>query len=478
MRAHGFAGFLVIAAVGLLHQASLASAHFSCQKPQQEQEFCNALYTACLSSPKKQCFANTIFNCIGDIDLPQQIVITLWKFIRRFIQIITDPIIEPPPPTLPPPTFPPPTLPPPTFPPPTLPPPTLPPPTLPPYTFPPLITNSPIIPVWPPYTLPPTTRRPTYPPVTPETIIVPIIVTSSTKPPVTAPPIFIISLPTETITETTMKPVIQTTAKVIGPTFEIIYDTSSYFLDYILSVFDSMEEIYDTQVIRNYYNYLLFESTEALRDQFYTDVYQDADVLNQKIIYLIKYFSKGTIVIDDLYSQLNYIKSNDDILYKWFARVVEELSTSLGIRFQLKTVDVTYPQDFYEIIYTLYETTEEVRRTAVSCYGDITIARCENYCTDYYGGNWIAIQSRERANEVNGMFNRNIEDYITGFGQWGYGYWMGLECIHAITNNEDRNVHYELLVELANADGQTAIAHYGNFSIGDASTGYELRLGE
>ena len=84
------------------------------------------------------------------------------------------------------------------------------------------------------------------------------------------------------------------------------------------------------------------------------------------------------------------------------------------------------------------------------------------------------MQTRERMNEISSQFNKGIYDYAQGFGNTMVGYWMGLGCLNSITNGQK----HELLVELTNAKGQIALAHYDSFSVGSAASGYQLRLGK
>ena len=63
------------------------------------------------------------------------------------------------------------------------------------------------------------------------------------------------------------------------------------------------------------------------------------------------------------------------------------------------------------------------------------------------GGGWIVIQRRNASlGTVN--FTRNWEDYVNGFGDLEGEFWIGLENIHELTNQQD----VELQVTVWNDD--------------------------
>ncbi|KAE8578172.1 hypothetical protein XENTR_v10023375 [Xenopus tropicalis] len=58
-------------------------------------------------------------------------------------------------------------------------------------------------------------------------------------------------------------------------------------------------------------------------------------------------------------------------------------------------------------------------------------------------------------------FNQNWQDYVMGFGNADYEYWLGLQNIQRLTMTG----RYELRVELENFNGQKVYAFYSNFSL-------------
>ena len=87
----------------------------------------------------------------------------------------------------------------------------------------------------------------------------------------------------------------------------------------------------------------------------------------------------------------------------------------------------------------------EIRDPSVN---DGTIHVCCDMETD--GGGWIVIQRRITNGTVN--FYRNWEDYVNGFGDLDGEFWIGLNNIYQLTNQQE----VELQVSLWN-DTESAI---------------------
>lgn len=85
------------------------------------------------------------------------------------------------------------------------------------------------------------------------------------------------------------------------------------------------------------------------------------------------------------------------------------------------------------------------------------------------GGGWLRILQRKDG-LVN--FTRSWSDYVNGFGNVKSEYWLGLDKIHALTNNNGRK---ELYVYIENWEGESRYARYDNFVIGGSSDLYELK---
>ncbi|KAA0198833.1 hypothetical protein HAZT_HAZT007501 [Hyalella azteca] len=96
---------------------------------------------------------------------------------------------------------------------------------------------------------------------------------------------------------------------------------------------------------------------------------------------------------------------------------------------------------------------------------------CGLYGDSNYGGNWFVIQRRDATTSKS--FKRPWKDYVDGFGSWATGYWMGLDCIHVLTRDLPTT---ELLIELTNAEGVVAIAHYMGFSLAPSTSQYQFRV--
>ena len=88
------------------------------------------------------------------------------------------------------------------------------------------------------------------------------------------------------------------------------------------------------------------------------------------------------------------------------------------------------------------------------------------------GGGWTVFQRR-----LDGCmdFNLGWADYKKGFGDFLNGeFWLGLEKIHRLTQNETEN---RLRVDLGVTKRKTVYAEYLWFGIGDKKDKYRLKLG-
>ncbi|KAH8418638.1 hypothetical protein KR222_008070 [Zaprionus bogoriensis] len=83
------------------------------------------------------------------------------------------------------------------------------------------------------------------------------------------------------------------------------------------------------------------------------------------------------------------------------------------------------------------------------------------------GPGWTVIQRRVDEDED---FNRNWEDYRTGFGDLNGNFFIGLEKLHRMTSSEP----HELYIHLENFERKTRYAHYKRFSIGSEAEAYAL----
>ena len=82
---------------------------------------------------------------------------------------------------------------------------------------------------------------------------------------------------------------------------------------------------------------------------------------------------------------------------------------------------------------------------------------------------WTVFQKR-----IDGTvnFNRNWSSYKNGFGNLEKEFWLGLDKIHRLTNDQQRS----LRVDLWDFDGNNASALYGSFSIKNETDLYELQV--
>lgn len=85
-------------------------------------------------------------------------------------------------------------------------------------------------------------------------------------------------------------------------------------------------------------------------------------------------------------------------------------------------------------------------------------------------GGWTVIQRRQDGS-VN--FFRTWENYKQGFGNIDGEYWLGLENIYWLTNQDD----YKLLIVMDDWQGRRVFAEYDNFYLESEKDFYRLRLG-
>lgn len=88
--------------------------------------------------------------------------------------------------------------------------------------------------------------------------------------------------------------------------------------------------------------------------------------------------------------------------------------------------------------------------------------------TSTVGAGWTVIQRREDGSE---NFYRSWSEYQRGFGKLSGEFFIGLDKLHAMTNNMPQ----ELYVHLEDFDGVSHYAKYDNFVVGNISDAYTLR---
>ena len=86
-------------------------------------------------------------------------------------------------------------------------------------------------------------------------------------------------------------------------------------------------------------------------------------------------------------------------------------------------------------------------------------------------GQWTVFQKRKNG-EVN--FNRGWADYVAGFGDPEWEYWLGLERIHCLTAAVCRA---ELRVDMVDFEGNKKYAQYNFFSVNNNLTNYRINFG-
>eukprot|EP00050_Salpingoeca_kvevrii_P005373 m.281219 g.281219 ORF g.281219 m.281219 type:complete len:580 (+) comp11106_c4_seq3:877-2616(+) len=91
------------------------------------------------------------------------------------------------------------------------------------------------------------------------------------------------------------------------------------------------------------------------------------------------------------------------------------------------------------------------------------------YCeVDSTGLRWTVFQRRVSTAV---SFERNYKSYQTGFGAMNLDGWLGLDALRTLAGTQTI-----LRIDLKDHLGEMAYAEYGNFSVGDAASGYVLSV--
>ncbi|XP_042858183.1 techylectin-5B-like [Penaeus japonicus] len=85
------------------------------------------------------------------------------------------------------------------------------------------------------------------------------------------------------------------------------------------------------------------------------------------------------------------------------------------------------------------------------------------------GGGWTVIQRRENIT-VKENFSRTFLEYGLGFGYPGQDHWLGLDHVHALTNQE----HNQIRIDMTDFYGNKTWAEYEFFYVGDRHSRYTL----
>ncbi|KAM4677629.1 angiopoietin-related protein 5-like isoform 2-T2 [Discoglossus pictus] len=95
------------------------------------------------------------------------------------------------------------------------------------------------------------------------------------------------------------------------------------------------------------------------------------------------------------------------------------------------------------------------------------------FCDMRADGGWTLIQKHDGQDGLS--FSRTWAEYKLGFGNISSEHWLGLDNIHALTNQESRIT--ELLISVGDFDGAVAFALYDSFIVGPETELYKLSVG-
>lgn len=85
------------------------------------------------------------------------------------------------------------------------------------------------------------------------------------------------------------------------------------------------------------------------------------------------------------------------------------------------------------------------------------------------GPGWIVIEQRVDGGE---SFNRNWATFREGFGDFKSDFFLGLEKIHQLTNDQ----YHELYIHMERFDGHVDYARYDRFGISDEDDKYRIHI--
>ncbi|KAA0203017.1 hypothetical protein HAZT_HAZT007508 [Hyalella azteca] len=246
----------------------------------------------------------------------------------------------------------------------------------------------------------------------------------------------------------------------------ITVQTGNIYLDGLISVLSLINEVQIQQILE----LMMAQMQVVASPADFEAQLPYLQTLTESLDTLIQIFSISEVNTATIeYYVRNLLYTNPE-LFQWLVTVVEQIFENLAI------TKVVYPEQITTIdaYYIVFETTYSERQDLYFCHGEPNPVLCERYCTDTYGGNWITIQARERQNPDAGLFDTTLDNYRKGFGDLQKGYFMGLDCLNSITTSG----RHELLVELTDASGATALAHYESIVVGGPESNYELHLGK
>ena len=87
------------------------------------------------------------------------------------------------------------------------------------------------------------------------------------------------------------------------------------------------------------------------------------------------------------------------------------------------------------------------------------------------GGGWTVIQRSTGAS--NTAFNKNWEEYKTGFGDMDGDFWLGNDNIHALTSSSST----ELRIDMVTEGGAHHFVKYSSMRVEDEANNYRLHIG-
>ncbi|XP_065356014.1 fibroleukin-like [Calliphora vicina] len=204
---------------------------------------------------------------------------------------------------------------------------------------------------------------------------------------------------------------------------------------------------------------------------------QSIDDLKAELDSLTDNFKEMHIDLEEKYLELIKNKENDEDsrMYNLTAQILEKEAYDMKPLFDVRVDQLpAFKKEHCQPDSEPIDCKAATKCTQKSGYYKIYLAGNKEkqimvFCDmEIGGGNWMHILRRIDGSE---NFTRPWSDYVNGFGKVEGEYWIGLDNLNALTNNNGRQqLYFHLEFDL-----ESRYALYDNFLVGDASEIYKIK---
>uniref|UniRef100_A0A6B0V5K6 Putative ixoderin b5 n=1 Tax=Ixodes ricinus TaxID=34613 RepID=A0A6B0V5K6_IXORI len=99
--------------------------------------------------------------------------------------------------------------------------------------------------------------------------------------------------------------------------------------------------------------------------------------------------------------------------------------------------------------------------------------RCD---MDSDGGGWTVIQRQSEDEKNVTFFERNMEDYRSGFGTAEGSFWIGLENLHSLTSYPNNQQALRIVLERHDERKEKTAVYYNKFHVASKEQNYKLTI--